>query len=400
MGTLDGIRTIDDLRLENQRVLVRVDFDVALDPSGKITSDERIRAALPTIKKALGAGARVVLASHLGRPNGKPNPALSLESVGMRLSELLDQELYMPDDCVGDAAKKVVADLRPGGLALLENLRFHPEEEANDEGFAQKLASFCDAYVNDAFGASHRAHASLSALPRLIRDRAMGYLLQGELGALTRVSENPERPFVAVLGGTTISDKIKLLESLLKKCDAICVGGAIANTLLAAAGHAMKASRLEREQLALGRTLLEQARDRKVKLLLPTDVVVAENVEASAGEIVSVSSIPDGAMALDIGPSTLHAFAAQIARAKTVFWNGPLGSCENPAFATGSIGVARALAEASGFTVVSGGDSALAIQLAGEDTAQKINFISTGGGTSLELIEGLKLPGVEALRGN
>jgi phosphoglycerate kinase len=325
---------------------------------------------------------------------------LSLEPVGVRLSELLDQELYLPDDCIGDAAKKVVTDLRPGGLALLENLRFHPEEAANDEGFARELAALCDVYVNDAFGASHRAHASISALPRLFRDRAMGYSLRDELSALVRITENPEQPFVAVLGGEKLSGKLKLLESLLRKCDAICVGGAMANTLLAAAGHAMKASRLELDQLALGRTLLVQARDRKVKLLLPTDLVVAESVAASSSEVVSVTSIPDDGMALDIGPNTLSAFAAQIARAKTVFWHGPLGSCENPAFAAGSIGVARALAEASGFTVVGGDDSALAVGLAGEEAAQKINFISTGGSASLELIEGLKLPGVEVLRGN
>jgi len=400
MGILDGIRSIDDLKLESQRVFIRVDFNVPLSKSGEVTNDERIRASLPTIKKALSSGARVVLGSHLGRPNGKRDGAFSLEPVGLRLSELLGQDVYLPDDCIGDAAKKLITELRPGQLVLLENLRFHAEEEQNDESFAREIASLCDVYVNDAFGSSHRAHASVTSLPRMIRERGMGYLLRDEITSLARVSENPEKPFVAVLGGAKVSDKLKVIEALLRRCDAICIGGAMANTLLAAAGHAMKASRLELDQLALGRSLIEQARDRRVKLLLPTDVVVAESPEAKSGEAVSVSKIPDYGMALDIGPATVAAFSAQIARAKTVFWNGPLGLFENSAFAEGSIALARALAEASGFTVVGGGDSVAAVARAGDEIAKKIGFISTGGGASLELIEGHKLPGVEALRGN
>ncbi|MEI9948153.1 MAG: phosphoglycerate kinase [Pseudomonadota bacterium] len=400
MGTLDGIRTIDDLRLDNQRVFIRVDFNVPLDKSGQISNDERIRASLPTIKKAISSGARVILGSHLGRPNGKPAPAFSLEPAALRLSELLGQDVYLPDDCIGDAAKKLVSDLRPGQLVMLENLRFHEEEESNEEGFVREIAALCDVYVNDAFGTSHRAHASVAGLPRLMRDKGMGYLLRDEVTALARVSENPAKPFVAILGGAKVSDKLKVIGALLKKCDAICIGGAMANTFLAAAGNSLKDSKLEQEQLPLARTLLEQARDRGVRFVLPTDVVVAENVDATAGEVVNVRSIPDRYMALDIGPASVKAIAAELAKAKTVFWNGPMGLFENPAFAAGSIGVAQALANSSAFTVVGGGDSVAAVAAAGPGVAEKISFISTGGGASLELIEGLKLPGVEALRGN
>lgn len=399
MSTLDGIRTIDDLPLENQRVFIRVDFNVPLDDAYNVTNDERIRASLPTIKKAIASGARVILGSHLGRPQGRSNPAFSLEPAAARLSELLAQDVYLPDDCTGDAAKKLVSDLRPGQLVMLENLRFHAEEEQNDDAFARELAALCDVYINDAFGSSHRAHASISALPRLVRERGMGYLLRDEVSALTRVTESPQKPFLAILGGAKVSDKIKVIEALLKKCDAICIGGAMANTLLAAAGHALKDSLVEREQLALGRTLLSQARDRGVRLLLPTDVVVGVDKDSTEGEAVSVRSIPDQRMALDIGPESVKTFAAEIGKAKTVFWNGPMGLFENPAFAAGSIGVARALAESAAFTVVGGGDSVAAVAAAGPGVANKIGFISTGGGASLELIEGLKLPGIEALRG-
>jgi phosphoglycerate kinase len=398
MNVLDGIRCIDELSLQNQRVFIRVDFNVPLDKSGKVTDDERIKKALPTIKFAVEAGARVILASHLGRPKGAPDPKYSMEPVGSRLSELTGWEVHLPDDCIGDSAKKVIADLRSNQICLLENLRFYAEEEKNDEGFARQLAALCDVYVNDAFGAAHRAHASVDALPKLIEERGMGFLIRDEVRALARVAFNPERPFVAVLGGAKVADKIGVIEALFEKCDALCIGGAMANTLLAARGVDVKASKIEKDWLARGRTLLEKARDRKVELLLPRDVVVAPGIDASEGKVVGVDAVPEGHMALDVGPATVESYGARIKSAKTVFWNGPMGLFENTAFAAGTMGIARALTQSLGFTVVGGGDSVAAINAAGPELAAKIGFISTGGGASLEFIEGKRLPGIEALR--
>lgn len=399
MGMLDGIRCIDELELAGQKVFIRVDFNVPLDKKTRaITDDERIRAALPTVKHAVEAGAKVILASHLGRPKGKPTPEFGMEPVGARLAELTGFEVFVPDDCVGEAAKKVVQDLRDGQVVLLENLRFHAEEEKNDEAFAKELAALCTIYVNDAFGAAHRAHASVEALPRLMPTRAMGFLMKNEVSNLSKVLETPEKPFVAVLGGAKVTDKIGVIESLLGKCSAICIGGAMANTLLAAKGHDMKASLVEKDFLAAARTLLEKARDKGIEIVLPSDVVVASGTDATAGTTIGVGSVPDGTMALDIGPATLDAFKKHVLGAKTVFWNGPMGLFENPAFAAGTSGMARALAEAPGFTVVGGGDSAAALRQAGDGLEAKIRFVSTGGGAALELLEGQKLPGVEALR--
>lgn len=399
MGMLDGIRCIDELELAGQKVFIRVDFNVPLDKKTRaITDDERIRAALPTVKHAVEAGAKVILASHLGRPKGKPTPEFGMEPVGARLAELTGFEVFVPDDCVGEAAKKVVQDLRDGQVVLLENLRFHAEEEKNDEAFAKELAALCTIYVNDAFGAAHRAHASVEALPRLMPTRAMGFLMKNEVSNLSKVLETPEKPFVAVLGGAKVTDKIGVIESLLAKCNAICIGGAMANTLLAAKGHDMKASLVEKDFLAAARTLLEKARDKGIEIVLPSDVVVAAGTDATSGTTIGVGSVPDGTMALDIGPATLDAFKKHVLGAKTVFWNGPMGLFENPAFAAGTSGMARALAEAPGFTVVGGGDSAAALRQAGDGLEAKIRFVSTGGGAALELLEGQKLPGVEALR--
>jgi phosphoglycerate kinase len=401
MTTLDRITTIKELPIENKRLFIRVDFNVPLEEENgtiKITDDARIVEALPTIKNALERGARVILASHLGRPKKGPDPKLSLEPVGTRLAELLGVEVHMPEDCIGDAPKKVVFDLRAGQVCLLENLRFHPEEEKDDEGFAQKLAELCDVYCCDAFGAVHRAHASVHALPRIMRERGCGFLLEKEIAALGKIVTDPDKPFVAILGGAKVSDKIAVLDALLEKVNALVIGGAMANTFLAAKGVPMKASKIEEDKLALARTILEKAAEKKVDLALPVDVVVAQSVAAAEGTVVDVGAIPDGSMALDIGPKSAAAFEKHITKAKSVFWNGPMGLFEKAPFASGTFAIAKAMAASPAFTVIGGGDSAAAVKEAGADVAKKIKHISTGGGASLELIEGKKLPGIEVLR--
>jgi phosphoglycerate kinase len=398
MVALDGIKKIDELELANKRVFIRVDFNVPQDESGKITDDERIVRSLPTIKFAVEAGAKVILASHLGRPKGKPNPKYSLEPCGARLSELTGYEVLLPDDCIGDASKKVISDVRKNQVVLLENLRYHDEEEKDDEGFARELSDLCDVYVNDAFGAAHRAHASVHALPLLKRERGMGYLLASELTSLRRITDNPEQPFAAVLGGAKVSDKIDVIEALLERCAAICIGGAMANTFLAAKGLNLQASRIEKDKLALARTLLEKAQAKGVEVLLPVDVVTAKSLDATSGRTVDSDLLSEGDMALDIGPKTVANFNKKLAQSKTIFWNGPMGLFESQPFSSGTFGVADGITSSRAFSVVGGGDSAAAVRAAGKEVAEKISFISTGGGASLELLEGKKLPGVEALR--
>jgi phosphoglycerate kinase len=399
---LAGIRWVEDLvaeGLQGKRVFVRVDFNVPLDKkTGKITDDARIREAIPTISLLMGSGAKVILASHLGRPKPGKHEGLSLEPAGARLAELIGHEVLLPEDCVGDAPKKVIHDLRAGQVCLLENLRFHEEEEKDDEAFARQLADLADVYVDDAFGAVHRAHASVHALPKLMRSRAAGLLLKKELTSLARLTDRPEKPYVAVLGGAKVSDKIDVVEALLGVVDVLAVGGAMANTFLAAQGKDMAKSRIEEDKLALARTLLAKARDKGVEVLLPVDVVVAPGLDSTAGETVGADAVPAGTMALDVGPKTVDLFSKAVERAKTVFWNGPMGLFETPAFAKGTLELARRMSQAPGFTVVGGGDSAAAVKVAGEDVARGFKHISTGGGASLELIEGKKLPGVEVLR--
>jgi phosphoglycerate kinase len=390
-----GIRSLDELSLSHQRVLVRVDFDVPLDAAGAVADDRKLRSALPTLKKALAEGARVVVATELGDPDEPPR---SLEPVALKLAELLGQEVFLPDECVGDAARKVVSDLREGQLCLLENLRFAPEEQRLDEAFARKLAALCDVFVTEAFASSHLSRTSLVTLPRLTKERGMGYRLQAELEALSRTAVTAQKPFVGILGGVSLAQKLPVFELMLRRCDAICVGGVPGSTLLAARGQDLKGSLLERDQLALGRALLTRARDQKVELRLPVDVRVAPDHSDAEAQVVSVGSIPDGSGAFDVGPKTVQAFSEAIQTAQTVLWHGALGRLENPAFAEGTLGMLAALAEAKAFGLVTG-ESLAAAALARPELESKLGFVSTGGMASLVMIEGKKLPGIEALRG-
>ncbi|HKP64095.1 MAG TPA: phosphoglycerate kinase [Polyangiales bacterium] len=390
-----AIRSIRELPIEGRRTFLRVDFNVPVE-NGKVTDASRVDATLPTLRHALERGAKLVLASHAGRPKGKRKPEYSLEPVGAVLAEKLKCEVLLTDDCISDAASKVVADLREGQVALLENLRFHAGEEANDENFARELAKLADVYVNDAFGAAHRAHASVSALPKLFRERGVGFVMESEISALERLRTSDVHPFVAVLGGAKVSDKIGVLEALLDRVDALLIGGAMANTFLAAQGLSMGKSLVEPDKLALARSLLQRAQDRRVKLLLPTDLVIAPALDAESGKVVPIDGVPADAMALDIGPRTAEAFRNAILPAKALFWNGPLGLFEKKPFSEGTFAIAKAGADCAGFTVVGGGDSVAAVNQAGYSSSY--DHVSTGGGASLEYLEGRPMPGIEAVR--
>ena len=390
-------RIVNDLDVSGRRVFVRVDFNVPIK-NGVISDDTRIQASLPTIRLLLEKGATVILASHLGRPKGKPNPEYSLRPIADRLSELLGRPVQFAEDCVGERARAAVDDTGTGGVVLLENLRFHAEEEKNDAGFARELASLADVYVNDAFGSAHRAHASTEGIVHHVKESAAGLLMGKEVEYLGRVLEAPDRPFVAVLGGAKVSDKLEVIENLIPRLDALLIGGAMAYTFLKARGVAVGKSLVETELLDTARDVERRAQERGLRLELPVDHVVAPKLEAGApAETLDVGDEAIGErMGLDIGPRTVDTYRAVLADAKTVIWNGPMGVFEIDAFARGTIEVARAVASVDGTTVIGGGDSIAAVAKAG--VTDRITHISTGGGASLEFLGGRTLPGVEALR--
>lgn len=417
MAYLDGIKSVEDLNLDGKRVFVRVDFNVPLE-DGKITDDFRIRQAIPTIQYIIRNGGLPIVASHLGRPKTNPHPEFSLKPVAERLSELLpEREVIFAENCVGDGIVKMSKRLEPGQILLLENLRFYEEEEGKPRGkfasdeekaaakkavkesqkkFAAALADLADVYVNDAFGTCHRAHASMATMvPHFGENKACGYLLKKEIDFLGGIVYDPKHPFVAILGGAKVSDKIGVIESLIEKCDQICIGGAMAYTLLSAKGVDVASSRVEKDALDIAKNILAKAAGSKCELLLPVDHVVSTALDDTTPcEIVD--NFAEGQMGLDIGPKTRELYSNVVKAAKAVFWNGPMGVFENPRYAAGTIAVANALTESEGITVVGGGDSAAAIRQFGLD--DKVTHVSTGGGASLELVEGKDLPGVEALR--
>ena len=388
--------TVQDLDLKGKRVFCRVDFNVPLDDQRSITDDTRIVAALPTIRHIVKQGGRLILASHLGRPKAQVNTKYSLAPVAPYLSELLDRKVTMAPDCIGAEVEKLVAAMQDGDILLLENVRFHGGEEKNDPAFAAQLAALGEVYVNDAFGAAHRAHASTEGVARLLKPAAAGFLMEKELRYLGQALAAPKRPFVAVLGGAKVSDKITVIENLLGKVDALLIGGGMAYTFLKAQGIAIGKSLVEEDRLDLARDLLTKAAARKVQLLLPVDHVMAAEFKADAEAVVSEgSAVREGLMALDIGPKSIAAYTAVLKEAATVVWNGPMGVFEFPAFAAGTMAIARTLAETDCLSIIGGGDSVAAVNQSGLE--DRMTHISTGGGASLEFLEGRELPGVTAL---
>ena len=389
-------KTIQDIDVSGKRVLVRVDFNVPLAEDGTVSDDKRIVAALPTIRYLLEHNAKVILCSHLGRPKGQVNPKYSLAPVGARLSELLpDTKIWFAEDTVGESAKTAIDDMKDGEIVLLENVRFYPEEEKNDPEFAKKLASLADIFVSDAFGTVHRAHASTAGVAAYLPAVA-GFLIGKELGVMGEALDNPKRPFVAILGGAKVADRIGVIKNLLGKCDSLIIGGGMAYTFLKAQGYGIGTSLLDAESIDLAKDIMAEAKAKNVNFLLPIDTVVATEFDANAEhKVVPSTEIPDGWMGMDIGPKTAELFKKTIVEAATVVWNGPMGVFEFPAFAEGTKKVAEACAECAGTTIIGGGDSASAVKKLG--FADKMTHISTGGGASLEFLEGKTLPGVAVL---
>ncbi|MBF8260128.1 MAG: pgk [Actinobacteria bacterium] len=390
------IRTIDQLDLSGKRVLIRVDFNVPMDKAGNVTDDTRIQAALPTIRQAATGGAKTILLSHLGRPKGKKVPEMSLAPAAKRISALLGKEVPFVTDCVGDEVMKAVSSMRPGDVLMLENVRFHPGEEKNDEEFGKKLADLCDVYVNDAFATAHRGHASNVAITKFVKEKAAGLLMKNEIAYFEKALVDPARPLVAIFGGAKISGKIQAINNVLGKVDKILIGGAMANTFFAAQGYEVGKSLYEAEMLETAKQVLANAAGRKVKLYLPVDVVVADRLESSAAtKAVPVQEIPAGWLAADVGPATSLLFKEALQGAKTIVWNGPLGAFEMGPFANGTFSLMRALAESDAITIVGGGDTDTALHKAG--LISRMSYVSTGGGAFLELLEGKRLPGIVAL---
>ncbi|PIP78354.1 MAG: phosphoglycerate kinase [Ignavibacteria bacterium CG22_combo_CG10-13_8_21_14_all_37_15] len=392
-------RTIDHIELKDKRVLVRVDFNVPLDENLNVTDDKRIVESLPTIKKIIAEGGKAILMSHLGRPKGKVNPKYSLAPAAKKLSELLGKEVNLASDCIGEAVKAEVNEMKSGDVLLLENLRFHEEEEKNDPAFAKQLAELGDIYVNDAFGSAHRAHASTEGVTKFLAVSVAGYLMEKELNYLGKAVGNPERPYCAILGGAKISGKIDVINNLLDKVDTLIIGGGMAYTFYKAQGWEIGTSLLEAEKVDLAKELLEKVKTKKLQFLLPVDVVVAaEFKNDSPQEVVKVNKMPSDKMGLDIGPESIKLFSEAIRNSKTIVWNGPMGVFEFDNFAKGTNAIAEVLAEVTAkgaITVIGGGDSAAAIAKAGLE--KQVSHVSTGGGASLEFLEGKVLPGVEAL---
>ena len=389
-------QTIDDVVLRDKRVIIRADFNVPLDDSHQITDDTRIRSTLPTINRAVDDGAKVILCSHLGRPNGTFDPKYSLAPVAKRLGRLMGKDILFAPDCIGPAAEGLVAKMKPGDVLLLENLRFHQGEEENDDAFSKALAALGDVYINDAFGAAHRTHASIVGITKFIPASAAGFLLKKEIEYLEGAVENPVRPFVAILGGAKVSGKIGVIENLGKRVDKVIIGGGMAFTFLKAKGTEIGNSLVENDMLDFAKGIEDHALSRGVKFYLPVDCVVAASHEPGAeSKIVPVQEIPKGWYALDIGPASVKLFNEAVQNAKTILWNGPMGVFEIDAYARGTYAMAHAIADAYALTIVGGGETALAVHRAGE--SENMSFISTGGGAALELLEGKQLPGLTAL---